>query len=56
MLAWVLMIPVGILSGLDVVWAVSDVLNGLMALPNLIALVLLSGVVAKLTRSHFSNK
>ncbi len=55
-LAWVLMIPVGILSGLDVVWAVSDVLNGLMALPNLIALVLLSGVVAKLTRSHFSNK
>lgn len=53
--AWVLMVPVGVLAGLDVVWAVADVLNGLMAIPNLIALILLSGVIASLTKKYFSD-
>ena len=35
-----------------VVWALADTLNGLMALPNLIALLLLSGTVFKLTREY----
>jgi AGCS family alanine or glycine:cation symporter len=33
-------------------WGVADTLNGLMALPNLIALLLLSGTVFKLTRNY----
>jgi AGCS family alanine or glycine:cation symporter len=36
---------------LDLLWLVADILNGLMAIPNLIALLLLSPVVFKLTRN-----
>ncbi len=46
-------IVVGAVSSLDVVWDIADTLNGLMAIPNFIALFALSGVVAKLTREHF---
>ncbi len=50
---WVLVVPIGILAGLDLVWSVSDLLNGLMALPNLVGLLFLSGVTARLTRDYF---
>ncbi|MGB1069683.1 MAG: alanine:cation symporter family protein, partial [Henriciella sp.] len=36
-------------------WLVADTLTGMMAAPNLVALVLLSPVVFKLTRDHFSK-
>ena len=48
--AWVLAIPLGAVMDLDLLWLMADVLNGLMAIPNLIALLLLSPVVFKLTR------
>jgi AGCS family alanine or glycine:cation symporter len=38
------------------VWLVSDITNGLMALPNLIGLILLSGVVAAETRAYFARQ
>lgn len=41
---------------LDFVWLLSDVMNGLMALPNLVGLLLLSGVVAAETRSYFERQ
>lgn len=41
-------------SGL--VWDISDTCNGLMALPNLICLVALSGLVAKITKNYFDRK
>jgi AGCS family alanine or glycine:cation symporter len=37
------------------VWLVSDITNGLMAIPNLIGLILLSGVIARETRAYFSR-
>jgi AGCS family alanine or glycine:cation symporter len=40
---------------LDIVWTVSDVMNGLMAFPNLIGLLLLSGLVLRETRSYFDR-
>jgi AGCS family alanine or glycine:cation symporter len=40
---------------LDFVWLLSDVMNGLMALPNLVGLLLLSGVVAVETRDYFER-
>ncbi len=40
---------------LDVVWNIADVANGLMAVPNLIALAALSGVVAKETKDYFAR-
>ena len=40
---------------LDLAWAIADTLNGLMAIPNLIALALLSPVVIKLTKEYFAE-
>ncbi len=40
---------------LDLAWAIADTLNGLMAIPNLIALALLSPVVIKLTKEYFTE-
>jgi AGCS family alanine or glycine:cation symporter len=47
---------IGTIYSLDFVWTVSDVMNGLMALPNLIGLLLLSGVIARETRKFLSSK
>jgi alanine or glycine:cation symporter, AGCS family len=55
-LLWVLMIPVGTLLQLDFIWLVADTLNALMAIPNLIALLLLSPVVFRLTRDYFERQ
>ena len=50
---WVSVVVIGSLVGdRGVVWGVADTLNGLMAIPNLIALLLLSGTVFKLTRNY----
>ncbi|MFP3976594.1 alanine/glycine:cation symporter family protein [Marinobacter sp. KMM 10035] len=54
--AWVLAIPLGATVNLGLVWLVADTLNAMMALPNLIALLLLSPVVFKLTKEHFERK
>jgi AGCS family alanine or glycine:cation symporter len=40
---------------LGLVWKMSDALNGMMAIPNLIALLLLSPVVFKLTREYYQQ-
>ena len=40
----------------DLIWAVDDTFNGLMAVPNLICLVALSGLVAKITKNYFARK
>ena len=40
----------------DLVWAISDTFNGLMALPNLVGLIIMSGLVAKLTKNYFDRK
>ncbi|MDE3736795.1 MULTISPECIES: sodium:alanine symporter family protein [Pseudomonas] len=52
---WVLAIPFGAVAQLDFAWLVADTLNGLMALPNLLSLLLLSPVVVKLTREYFAR-
>ena len=51
---WVLAIPIGAMSDLGWVWLVADILNGLMAVPNLIALVALSPVIFQITREHLT--
>ncbi|WP_339339160.1 sodium:alanine symporter family protein [uncultured Oceanicoccus sp.] len=47
---WVAAIPLGAMAQLNFIWLLADTLNALMALPNLIALLLLSPVVFKLTK------
>ena len=46
---WILAVPVGAMGDLSFIWLLADTLNALMALPNLIALLLLSPVIFKLT-------
>jgi len=55
-LLWVVAIPVGATRELDFVWLLADTLNALMALPNLIALILLGPVVFRLTRDYFTRE
>ena len=40
----------------DLVWEIDDTFNGLMAVPNLICLILLSGLVARITRNYFDRR
>ncbi len=53
---WILAVPLGAVANLSFIWLVADTLNALMAIPNLIALLLLSPVVFKLTRDYFADK
>lgn len=40
----------------DLIWAIDDTFNGLMAIPNLICLVALSGLVARITKNYYDRK
>lgn len=51
-LLWVVAVPLGALAKLEFVWLLADNLNALMAIPNLVALLLLSPVVFRLTREQ----
>ena len=52
---WVVAVPFGAIAQLDFAWLVADTLNGLMAIPNLLSLLLLSPIVVKLTKDHFAK-
>ena len=53
---WVLATLAGALVKLGLVWALADVFNGLMAIPNLIAILLLSPIIFSITREYFAKK
>jgi AGCS family alanine or glycine:cation symporter len=54
-LLFVAVVYVGATSELDLAWTFSDVANGLMAVPNLIGLLALSGIVVAETRRYFAE-
>ena len=54
-LVFVAIVGVGPVLALDLVWTIADILNALMAIPNLIAVLLLSGVIARETRHYLRN-
>jgi alanine or glycine:cation symporter, AGCS family len=54
-LVYVVLVPIGAVMQLKLVWAFSDITNALMALPNLIGIVFLSGAVVKLKRDYFAR-
>ena len=53
---FVFVIVVGATLELELVWNIADTLNGFMAIPNLVALLGLSGVVVKLTKNYFDKE
>ena len=52
---WIVMIYFGATADLEFIWLLADTLNAMMAIPNLIALALLSPVVFKLTKEFFAS-
>ncbi|WP_027108373.1 alanine/glycine:cation symporter family protein [Lacticigenium naphthae] len=54
-LVYLPLIVVGSVGGLRTVWALADTLNGLMAIPNLIGIGVLSPVVIRLTKNYFKK-
>ncbi|WP_130870341.1 alanine/glycine:cation symporter family protein [Intestinimonas massiliensis (ex Afouda et al. 2020)] len=54
-IVFVAIVVVGPVLALDLVWTIADILNAFMAIPNLIAVLLLSGVIAKETRHYLKN-
>ena len=50
-----LTIPLGTVVELNMVWLIADTLNAFMAIPNLIALILLGPLVFKITREYFED-
>jgi len=53
---WIPFIVIGAIGGLNALWDLADTLNGLMAIPNLIGVLGLSGVIIKLTKEFFSSE
>ena len=51
-IVWVVLIYVGAVMNLTVVWNFADILNALMVVPNIISLILLSGVIVSETRKY----
>ena len=55
-LLFILMVGLGGFLQLELVWVIADIVNGLMALPNLIALLALSPVIIKESKRYFKKK
>lgn len=53
--AYVLFVFVGAVGSLDLIWSISETMNGLMAIPNLIGIIGLSKVIKKATKEHFNR-
>lgn len=54
-IVWCIFIVIGSIGGLKFVWDLADTCNGLMDIPNLIALLILSPIVVKLTKEYFQQ-
>lgn len=52
---FVIMVALGGFLKLELIWIIADIVNGLMALPNLIALLALSPVIIRETKNYFSR-
>ncbi len=54
-IVYVLLVIVAAIMNAELAWAISDTFNGLMALPNLIGLVIMSGLVVKIVKNYFAR-
>lgn len=52
---WVVVVFIGAVASLKTIWVIAEIMNALMAIPNLIALLLLSPVIFRLTREYFDR-
>ena len=54
-ICYIILVGLGVFLKLDMVWVIADIVNGLMAIPNLIALIGLSGVVVAESKLYFEH-
>jgi len=54
-LIYVLFVFIGAVGSLDLIWSISETMNGLMAIPNLIGIIGLSKVIKITTKEHFDR-
>ena len=54
-IVFIILVACGAFLKLDVIWILADIVNGLMAIPNLVALIGLSGVVVSETKLYFEH-
>ena len=52
---YVILVIVGAIGGLKLIWSIADVMNAMMAVPNLIALLALGGLVTNETRKYLKR-
>jgi AGCS family alanine or glycine:cation symporter len=55
-LLWVVAVMIGAVVNVPIVWSFADISNALMAVPNLISLILLNGIIVAETKNYFSNE
>ena len=53
---YILFVFIGAVGNLELIWSISETMNGLMAIPNLIGIIGLYKVVRKLTKDYFKKK
>ena len=53
---YIIAVFIGCFMTLDSVWTIANIFNGVMALPNMVAIFALSGIVAKDTKKFFAEK
>ncbi len=53
---YILVVYIGAVGNLNLIWSISSTMNGLMAIPNLIAVIALAPVVRKMTKEHFKKQ
>lgn len=53
---WIPFVVIGAIGGLEFIWDLADTMNGLMAIPNLVGILLLSGTVLRLTKEFFASE
>ena len=53
---WIVAVFIGAFQKVNLIWILADVMNGFMAIPNLIALALLSPIIFKVTKEYFSKE
>ena len=54
-IGYIILVGLGVFLKLEMIWIIADIVNGLMALPNLVALIALSGVIVAETKSYFER-
>lgn len=54
-IVFIAMVALGGYISLEIIWVIADIVNGLMAIPNLIALLALSPIIIKETKHYFDN-